>query len=239
MNDTQLIWEAYKNIQTSTDGGDEYFEAYRSDDKAKAQEMVNAKAQSLRLVPAYHGSPNELDDHTFNDQHGPYRGGLLAFFSEDKRFAEGYGSKVYSVFLKLKNPLDFRDRVDITQTAEDFYNYEGGVTDSDDIHILELGDGKDVNEKNKYRFYPLDKFIDKLLQGHWDAFECDQFQEYLINSGDYDGIVMKENGPVLSVTYGIYQPNQAKLSDPFTFDDMGKLIPLSERFDFDMDDIRY
>jgi hypothetical protein len=129
--------------------------------------------------------------------------------------------------------------VDITQTAEDFYNYEGGVTDSDDIHILELGDGKDVNEKNKYRVYPLDKFIDKLLQGHWDAFECDQFQEYLINSGDYDGIVMKENGPILSVTYGIYQPNQAKLSDPFTFDDRGELIPLSERFDFDMDDIRY
>lgn len=36
-----------------------------------------------------------------------------------------------------------------------------------------------------------------------------------------------------------FQPNQIKQADPFTFDDEGKLIPLSKRFDSWNDDIRF
>lgn len=37
----------------------------------------------------------------------------------------------------------------------------------------------------------------------------------------------------------VFNPNQIKSANPFTFDDNGQLIPLSRRFDFNNNDIRY
>lgn len=42
-----------------------------------------------------------------------------------------------------------------------------------------------------------------------------------------------------STDYIVFNPSNIKLSDTFTFDDYGRLIPLSKRFDFSNPDIRY
>lgn len=236
MNDEQMIWEAYANISKDK----EYFYAHESGDLEKAKRLIEEKAKKLRLIPAYHGThQEELINHEFGGEDAPYRGGLRSFFASDRRFAEGYGSKVYDCYLNIKKPLDFRNQNDIKNEAEDFYEYIGGITDIDDIHRLEVGDGRDPDQSNRYNVYPLENFVDKLLKGNWDAFECTQFQEYILKNGYYDSVIMHEDGPVSSVTYGIYYPNQAKLADTFTYDDNKKLIQLSERFDFDIDDFRY
>ena len=45
---------------------------------------------------------------------------------------------------------------------------------------------------------------------------------------------------VLEMGYdSVYEPNQIKLADPVTYDDNEEIIPLSQRFDSNNDDIRY
>ena len=59
----------------------------------------------------------------------------------------------------------------------------------------------------------------------------------------YDGIIIKNvaegDGSRAVTDYITFSSNQSKLSDPVTYDDKGKVIPLSERFNKDKDDIRY
>lgn len=68
------------------------------------------------------------------------------------------------------------------------------------------------------------------------------------NNG-YDGVVYGNivdtgsmwgyTGSPIGDTVVAFDPNQIKSADPFTYDDAGKLIPLSERFQPDSPDIRY
>jgi hypothetical protein len=50
-----------------------------------------------------------------------------------------------------------------------------------------------------------------------------------------DSFTLKKEG---SQMFSIYNPNNIKSADPVTYDDNGKVIPLSERFNEDLDDIR-
>ena len=52
-----------------------------------------------------------------------------------------------------------------------------------------------------------------------------------------DRVVVKQ--PDLATTYAVFDPNQIKSADPVTYNDAGKVIPLSERFDVGRDDIRF
>lgn len=52
-----------------------------------------------------------------------------------------------------------------------------------------------------------------------------------------DGVVWRSKA--MGDTYVAFSPSQIKLTDPFTYDDSGNLIPISERFDFTNDDMRY
>ena len=67
---------------------------------------------------------------------------------------------------------------------------------------------------------------------------------------DYDGVVfknLKDNGgrnrkvslDTASDVYIVFNPNNVKSADAITYDNNGKVIPLSERFDSNEDDIRY
>ena len=66
------------------------------------------------------------------------------------------------------------------------------------------------------------------------------------NDLDYDGIILDEgcdlvNGKPVSrgVSCVIRSSEQIKSADPVTYDDNGKVIPLSERFKTEQKDIRY
>lgn len=49
----------------------------------------------------------------------------------------------------------------------------------------------------------------------------------------------KERHEKWSDAYGITNPNYIKLANPIVYDDFGKIIPLSQRFDFTNPDVRY
>ena len=53
----------------------------------------------------------------------------------------------------------------------------------------------------------------------------------------YDGMARTENGEIYE--YMTFDPEQIKSADPVVYDDRGRVIPLSERFNFRNPDIRY
>lgn len=53
----------------------------------------------------------------------------------------------------------------------------------------------------------------------------------------YDGVIRTENGKI--VEYMAFDPEQIKSAEPVVYDDNGKVIPLSERFNSKSRDIRY
>lgn len=53
----------------------------------------------------------------------------------------------------------------------------------------------------------------------------------------YDGVIREEDGVIWE--YVAFNPNQIKSADPITYDDAGNVIPLSERFNPEKEDIRY
>ena len=53
----------------------------------------------------------------------------------------------------------------------------------------------------------------------------------------YDGVINEEDGAIWE--YVAFNPNQIKSADPITYDDAGNVIPLSERFNPEKEDIRY
>ena len=53
----------------------------------------------------------------------------------------------------------------------------------------------------------------------------------------YDGVIREEDGEIWE--YVAFNPNQIKSADPVTYDDNGNVIPLSERFNPEKEDIRY
>jgi hypothetical protein len=70
----------------------------------------------------------------------------------------------------------------------------------------------------------------------------DNWNDIIIKSKEegYDGLKYKnEFEDEGSTSYVIFNPQQAKSADPFTYDDAGNLIPLSQRFQTTSPDIRF
>ena len=53
----------------------------------------------------------------------------------------------------------------------------------------------------------------------------------------YDGVINEEDGAIYE--YIAFSPSQIKSADPVNYDDNGNVIPLSERFNPEKEDIRY
>ncbi|NBO53404.1 MAG: hypothetical protein EBU84_02165 [Actinobacteria bacterium] len=158
--------------------------------------IVDANGKPLVV---YHGTTADFTK--FSDEFGPYRGGILAFFSTSPKFASDYSSftsgsrnsNVIPVFLKIENPFDYRKD---SWLAESFWDETGGITDGYSINQM-VEDGDTLTKE---------KFVDLVKEGSWAALEAEQFVRYL-KEGGYDGIVVKEGG---AINYAIFEPTQAK-----------------------------
>jgi hypothetical protein len=87
-----------------------------------------------------------------------------------------------------------------------------------------------INSKEEY-----DALLDKADKWYLkqDNENADSTQGFLKSQG-YDGVIDNTVDHVVA-----HDSNQVKLSDPVTYDDQGNVIPLSQRFNFESDDIRY
>lgn len=157
--------------------------------------------------------------------HGSKKGGGFTefkdwqYFTPKKEYAERYAQRgnpdsLYSVFVKMENPFDTRNAKArrIFQEARD----ELGLGEIQDTGLPDWTDG-----------YDLADYIDE-------------------NGLNYDAIVLDEGGDLVNgklvsrgLSYVVRKSNQVKSADAVVYDDNGKVIPLSERFNSDKSDIRY
>lgn len=157
--------------------------------------------------------------------HGSKKGGGFTefkdwqYFTPKKEYAERYAQRgnpdsLYSVFVKMEHPFDTRNAEArrIFQEARD----ELGLGEIQDTGLPDWTDG-----------YDLADYIDE-------------------NGLNYDAIVLDEGGDLVNgkpvsrgLSYVVRKSNQVKSADAVTYDDNGKVIPLSERFNSDKRDIRY
>ena len=176
-----------------------------------SQKMVDEAARAAGYdMHLYHGSKSG--------------GGFTVFkgwqyFTESKPYAERYtqrdtGKGLYNVFVKSSRLFDTRKPADRALFKQ--YRNEYGMGDLQESGLPDWTDGYDLS---------------------------DIIEE---NDLDYDGIILDEgcdlvNGKPVSrgVSYVIRSSEQIKSADPVTYDDNGKVIPLSERFKTDNVDIRY
>lgn len=157
--------------------------------------------------------------------HGAKKGGGFTefrdwqYFTPKKEYAERYAQRgnpdsLYSVFVKMENPFDTRNA-----KARRIFQKARGELGLSEIQGTGLPDWTDG--------YDLADYIDE-------------------NGLNYDAIVLDEGGDLVNgkpvsrgLSYVVRKSNQVKSADAVVYDDNGKVIPLSERFNSDKRDIRY
>ena len=135
-----------------------------------------AKASFDDGSTVYHGSTSDIKEFGGEGSEAPDRGGLIAFFTSSKEFANDYatknpGANVTPVYLKIENPFDFRTD---WRDADTFYEDTGGVTDDMEANRILMGLGKlredqDIFSGPGASALSQKDFVKAVKEGSWDA----------------------------------------------------------------------
>ncbi len=188
-----------------------YMDAVEHGNTAEAQKLVDAAAKAAGYKNLfYHGAKKGGGFTTF-------RG--WSYFTENKGYAQRYSeagnaNSLYTTYVKMERPFD--TRIPEVRELFDEARMEYGMGQLQDTGLPDWTDGYDLSE-----------YIEE-------------------NDLPYDGIVLDEGGDFVNgkpvsrgLSYVIRNSAQIKSADAVTYDDNGKVIPLSERFNSENDDIRY
>ena len=226
----------------------EYLSALQTGDNATAQQIVDEVAkENGYTIKAYHGT--NADFYTFDKGRvgkGTDQYGAGFYFASDKSASEHYGSRVIDSVLKLENPYTISSRnlldADITLTEEQAYEVVKRHPMIYDADESPLGDFYDSYWEDGAQEWMVQDLATKYTDlGYLDS---DLFRDYpnelheaIRDVTGHDGLVVElESGDKF---YIAWFDNQMKTSDVVTRDEKGNVIPLSERFDSNKNDIRY
>lgn len=226
-NQRKIKWDGIADtIKYTNDKNDKkYAEFIRKGNLSAAMSMVAAAAKANGYtIEAWHGSRNSFNSFS-KEKLGSSTGTKASerwFFAADKETAESYHP--YSVMKKL----------------EEKGYWKPGSADS-------------MKQKGElyHLFLKMENPLEVDVAGYDYASHrenADAFVEYLDQAerDGNDGIILyhvRDNNlntsAEESTDYLFKDPSQAKSADPITYDDNGNVIPLSERFNSENDDIRY
>lgn len=209
---TEATQEQVKNSRKDLEKLDaDYLSAVERGDMEAAQKMVDEAAKEAGYDKLfYHGAKNGGGFTKFRD---------WSYFTENKQYAERYTNReknesLYTTYVKMQKPFDTRKNADKKLFYE--IRQEYGLSEIQNSGLPDWTDGYDISD-----------YIDE-------------------NNLDYDGIVLDEGGDLVDgkpisrgLSYVVRKSAQIKSADPVTYDDKGKVIPLSQRFNAENDDIRY
>ena len=188
-----------------------YMDAIKRGDMETAKKMVEQAAKDSGYTRLfYHGSKKGGGFTIFRD---------WQYFTENKEYAKRYTDRgnaesLYTTYVKMDNPFDTR----IAEVRKLFRDarMEYGMGELQENGLPDWTDGYDIAD-----------FIDE-------------------NDLPYDSIVLDEGGDMVDgkpvsrgLSYVIRKSNQIKSADIITYDDSGNVIPLSQRFNTQNNDIRY
>ena len=188
----------------------EYLDAVSRGDMKTAQRMVDAAAKAEGYtITGFHGAGKAQPFTVFK---GSSAAGWFGAKPGISIARYGGREKLIKAFLKIQNPLDLTKikNFDMDEIQDARYIYEDA--------------GLPVPPSAKFRY------------GR-QTYETVHSREFVdaAKAAGYDGIKVKENR---DVTYAAFDPSQIKSADPVTYDDAGNVIPLSQRFSDQSDDIR-
>jgi len=215
----------------------EYIKNKHSKDKPRYQprEKVVQRAKEAGYKPTvyYHGTPRQFTefksnvDRTMNVREGATAG--YFFFTPHMDEAKGiHGSEsegstnVMQVFLKYDNPFDttsgktpkFNEQQ--RKIIKDFYRANANYSGNRDF-LMDVMDG----------------YLDRRNLPESFKYLTREKRAELLKSLGYDSLIDKGDHIV------VFDPEQIKSADDFTYDDQGREIPLEERFNKNKKDIRY
>ena len=235
----------------------DYMEAVNNGDMETAQKMVDEVAkQAGYTIKAYHGT-RKFGFTQFRD------GKAGIFISDNPLVAGTYGSSMRDALGRVRYVADKPQypQIDIFNATND--EKTKLVTAGDGVYELyaKLGKSYIVDcEGNAFNEIPTNEKIERDFGiKSWDiasdgsrVLTTDSIARYAKKAG-YDSVTFKnirdigemgfdasalENIP-LSTVYAIFNPSHIKSADAIVMDNDGAVIPLSERFNTESDDIRY
>lgn len=206
-----------------------YMDAVNSGNMEEAQRMVDETAKANGYdIKAYHSTNAEFTKFDKEKQGTNFNNylhfGSGFYFGPTAEETKKYGKKTMSVYLSADRLLDVGKPVENGKAYQ--YLIDNGYHPADAKFAMNYGD-RFINAL-------YDTLLDRYSQGGANV----QVQNLLREFG-YDGIdavygVNNDKGQVV-----VFEPSQIKSADPVVYDDNGNVIPLSERFNTENDDIRY
>ncbi len=233
-----------------------YAKAIESGDMEEAQRLVDERAReafpnTLAIIPPtsskqdiskqplkilYHGTGSDFTEFKSGlptaDDWGLF-GDIpterhAIFFAEEKDFANEFAKardskRVIPAYINAEKPLVFDDAFD---------KYD---------ELMDLKDPTDKQKEDRQTYRYIWNLRDK-----WEAFDGESGKEFVdwMRRKGFDSAILSETGyglegePTQDV-WAVLDPSQIKSADPATYDNEGKLIPLSERFNASSNDIRF
>ena len=215
----------------------EYMNAEKRRDMEKLNNLVRSYAKSKGFVGYYIHGTKSSNFNKFNlpeplsvgfARYGP---GIYLANPNDQKTVNVYSEKgrVMNLFLNMdnlvinnrENTLSKQKIYQIVSLLDKNKNFSDGSNSGDIIHrnIDRIGD----------------------IGTLWHIMEMSGNAEKwyeVLDSVNIEGLVSRFGG-IDDGEITIYKNNKIKLADPVTYDDNGEIIPLSQRFDSNNEDIRY
>lgn len=237
----------------------DYLAAVERGDTATAQRMVDeaARAAGYTTGPVNHGSGAR-----FNTFRREFAGSITEAASAAEAFFFTSGertAKAYAVYASEEGPVKALMRAATeAEKVGDWDSYERLITQAEDMVYGEAGaDATRARRKNAtvYSVFLKGRFLQLDAKGETPATlaAAGDFEEFdgsitaaikKARRMKFDGVHIRNLDDAPGSTevadhWAVISPSKIKLSDPVVRDDIGNVIPLSQRFNSDSDDIRF
>ncbi|MBO7632504.1 MAG: hypothetical protein J6S78_09280, partial [Lachnospiraceae bacterium] len=221
-----------------------YLNAVNRGDTEEAQRLVDEAAERAGYtLSVYHGTGDEFNRFERGNEGihlGDYnQAGQMATIKNV--FNGKQNSNVKKLYAKISNPFVIGGdigtwtpqniaKVLVDRNAgETQYGYYGNYVDIS---------GSEISLTKEQ----LDKLLDLEDADEWEV--KDEYWDVIadvLNQNGYDGIkyLNEYEGDKNSSSYIALRPEDVKSADPVTYDDQGRVLPLSERFNTLSNDVRY
>ena len=223
-----------KGEDGSSSNNRRFAEALKNNDELLARDLLDEQATKNGYVPVtrYRGEKSETVKTSFADKD-------IVWVSKSFDYAKEYAQNGEFTDAKMSEQLHTSKHSNIY----DLYAKYGKILELGDIEQT-IEDIDDLNNFANRIGFTVDELIDCMdnyrEHGVKEIFAITYTKKFadLAREKGYDSLHTLEGGGKFEA-YGILYPENVKSAKLKTYDDKGKLIPLSERFDNTTNDIRY